>query len=208
MKYRKKTNKTKKRELSEIKKKVLELKKDMLFTNSLKKKITKNIINTPRSFRSDDILLPINKDNNLQLTSRTNKSVHFNDGNNQNENDENNDYGFNNSFINTPRTEKYLKLLTEIDLLPLSSRSDTLSYSKALNLSLPLSLDPMSTLESYYNAENNSSIEKKLSKSVQSLEDINNEEFLVEYVLPVAIKFISTSKYILISILNKIKILI
>ena len=178
--YRKKSDKTKKRELAEIKKKILELKKDMIFTNSLKTKITKNLLNTPRTHRSDNILIPINE-NNLQLTNRTNKSVRFDDNEDFVVDSNPDDMNKTGLSIN-PLTMKYTKLLGEIDMpIPLSSRSDTSIHSKALNLSLPLSLDPMSTLDSNYkNTINKFEIES--SRSVQSLDAPKDEEFLVEYV--------------------------
>jgi hypothetical protein len=162
--------------MAEIKKKIFDLKKDMLFTNSLKKKITKNIINTPRTFRTDVFLLPV--DNNLQLTSRTNKSVHFENEELVKVKDENN----NNIVQSTPRTEKYIKLLNSIDMPPLSSRSDMSIESKALNLSLPLSLDPLLNIDSYYNNDlNTNRLERQSSRSEQSLK--TNEDFLLEYEL-------------------------
>jgi DNA-directed RNA polymerase beta' subunit len=175
--YRKMSAKSKKRELAEIKKKILELKKDMVFTNSLKTKITQNLLNTPRTHRSDNFLIPINEDN-LQLTNRTNKSVRFDDDDDYFEDR----YEFNktNSSSINPLTKKYTKLLDELDIpIPLSSRSDTSIHSKALNLSLPLSLDPMSTLDSHHKNTINR-LEIETSRSVQSLDAPKNEEFLVE----------------------------
>jgi hypothetical protein len=157
--YRKMSAKSKKRELAEIKKKILELKKDMVFTNSLKTKITQNLLNTPR-------------------TNRTNKSVRFDDDDDYFEDR----YEFNktNSSSINPLTKKYTKLLDELDIpIPLSSRSDTSIHSKALNLSLPLSLDPMSTLDSHHKNTINR-LEIETSRSVQSLDAPKNEEFLVE----------------------------
>ena len=184
IRYRKKSDKIKKRELAEIKKKILELKKDMIFTNSLKNKITKNIINTPRTHRSDDLLLPIStiKENNLQLTNRTNKSVHFDDTliNNKIDNDETK----NSLTLTNPLTERYIRLLNTIDIpVPLSARSDTSIHSKYLNLSLPLTLDPISTLDTHRSMDNLNITENQTARSVQSSDTSKNEDFLTEYVI-------------------------
>ena len=195
-------NSKRKNNLIELKKKIIELKRNMLYEKTVDDKMTEIELNSARTYRSNNLNdyaqstyrsfvfddqdnLFTNRSGGLLLTNRTNKSVNFddnvqvssrfNDENNKNELDDKNkklDY----------LTDKAVKTRYQdlIDHLNSKSIIKNKMTGDAFSLSLPLT--PRSfELTARTNLSDESYISKAASKSLENINEQFSRQFIQEY---------------------------
>lgn len=164
-------------DLLETKKKIIELKKEMLYTKTLNDKLNDSDLmlpNNSNTFRSDDYYLTLN-------SNRTSKSVKFHDDDDDNSNNNNNDENDNTNnkqldyLTNKATTDRYKKLTDFVNQT--TFRSENFKFTDTLNLSLPIT--PRIT---EVTASSTSNVElRKQFKSLEALNETSSLKFIQEY---------------------------
>lgn len=172
-----KNSKKNQNDLLETKKKIIELKKEMLYNKTLSDKLNDSdlmLLNNSNTFRTDDYYLTLN-------SNRTSKSVKFHDEDDNNNNNDENDNTNNKQLdylTNKATTDRYKKLTDFVNQTTFRS-AENFKFTDTLNLSLPIT--PRIT-EVTASSSTSSNIElHKQFKSLEALNETSSLKFIQEY---------------------------
>jgi hypothetical protein len=194
-------NTNRKNNLIELKKKIIELKRNMLYEKTVDDKMTEIELNSARTYRStnlndyvqstyrsfifddqDNILT--NRSGGLLLTNRTNKSVNFDDNVQVSSryNQNNNELEENNKKLDY-LTDKAVKTKYQNLINHLNSKGGIKNKMTGDTFSLSLPLTPRSLdLTARTNLSDESYISKSASKSLENLNQQLSQQFIQEYI--------------------------
>ena len=184
--------------MNELKKRIIELKKNILYAKMIEEKIVEFELNTPRTFRTNDgmstfrslnldeinnfyglqqsnsYLFDTKRDGQLLLTNRSNKSVRF-----DNEYDEHNDEKY--EDIEKNKIDSLTEEETSGKYKQLQSLVDKIDKKETSSLSLSLPTTPRSVnLSDSSNPNDAVYVDKKTSRSMEELNDKINKNYIKE----------------------------